>query len=279
MQKAKFLLGFSFGCLAATALGFGPGVMSGLKGTSVAAASNTLEGRLEALAERAAEVEGRTTASAQQINSKVYAPFEILDGAKRRVFYVGPDTVNLYFRSAKPAATISGGNNSGNFGAFSASGNLEARLGQEPRGNSWGVTVSENFIDRIVLGKDTKARTHHLTFFSGSSQQIAGIGEAADTREAVALVFDKAGNLRARMATTDGKGLVDVLGANKLPIAQFTESGEGGGKLWIGNASGVGMVEAGDAGGYGIVRVGPEGFKFIPTPGLALPGNVIVGKH
>jgi hypothetical protein len=37
-------------------------------------------------------------------------------------------------------------------------------------------------------------------------------------------------------------------------------------------------VEAGDAGGYGIVKAGPLGFEFIPTPGLALPASVIVGR-
>jgi hypothetical protein len=59
----------------------------------------------------------------------------------------------------------------------------------------------------------------------------------------------------------------------------LTESAEHhGGKLWLGNASGAGMVEAGDGGGYGIVKAGPLGFEFIPTPGLALPGSVIVGK-
>lgn len=168
----------------------------------------------------------------------------------------------------------------GTFAAYSASGNLEATLGQARRRPVWGISVSEKYQDRIVLGRDTKAGTHYLSFFSATGQDVAGIGEAIDNRAGIALVFDKSGNLIARMAVrSDGKGVVDVLGVNKVPIAQLTESESGGGKLWIGNAGGVGMVEAGDAGGYGIVHAGPEGFKFIPTPGLALPGNVIVGKR
>ena len=97
---------------------------------------------------------------------------------------------------------------------------------------------------------------------------------------ALLLILDKSGNPKGRMVVSnDGHGIVDVFGINKVPIVQLTNTQSGGGKLWIGNADGKGMVEAGDAGGYGIVRAGPDGFQFIPTPGLALPGSVIVGKR
>ena len=278
MRQVKFFLAFGFGCLTAMALGFGPRVMGGLKEPGAVAASTpvNLEGRLKALEEHAADLEQR--ANSGPIGSKVVAPFQVTDG-KRRIFYVGPDSVNVSFGN-KERAWMSADSEGGNFFASSASGNLEARLGRQQRGDAWGISVSEAFKDRIVLGRNTKGGNHHLSFFSSADQQIAGIGESSDTHAAVALVFDKSGNLRARMAvSTDGKGIVDVFGINKVPIAQLTESESGGGRLWIGNAGGVGMVEAGDAGGYGIVRAGPKGFEFIPTPGLALPGSVIVGKR
>ena len=276
MRRLKFFLAFGFGCSAAMMFGYGADMTWQLSGPSAAeAGKTTLESRLNSLEAHAADLEQRA-AAAQRISSKVVAPFDVTDG-KKRIFIVNPDYVGLFFGN-KEGASMSAGTGGGNFVAYSTSGGLQTTLGK--KGDVWGISVSENFVDRIALGSDAKAGTHHLTFYSSAKQEIAGIGESADTHAALVLVFDKAGNLRGRLAvSTDGKGIADVLGANKVPLAQMTESESGGGRLVISNAGGIGMVEAGDAGGYGIVRVGPEGFKFIPTPGLALPGNVIVGKQ
>jgi len=278
MQQFKMLLAFGFGCLTALMLGFGPDVTSSLSVPSVIAATNLdiLERRLSALEERAADLE--QNAASGQVGNRVVAPFEVVDGAKRRIFFVN-DSVALLFGKLVEAEISPVGPDGAWFGATSASGNLEVKLGASSLGWVWGLSVRENYSDRIELGKDTKVGTHNLAFLSADRQQIAGIGQSIQTREALAVVSDKSGNLRARMGiSTDGKGLVDVLGANRISIARLTESESGGGELRIGNAGGVWMVEAGDAGSYGIVRAGPEGFKFIPTPGLALPANVIVGK-
>jgi hypothetical protein len=279
MEQVNVFLAFGIGCLTALMLGFGPDVTSVLKEPGVVAASESgmLEGRLDALEERAANLEEAATGG--QISGKVVAPFEVVDGKGGKIFSVSPDgNVTLFFKN-KREASMRWDAEGGSLTASSPSGDHEAKLGPQSRGDTWGVSVSDNYKDRIELGKHSKAGTNHLTFFSPAGLEIAGIGEGTDTRQAVALIFDQTGNLRARMGISgDGKGLVEVLGADKIPIAQLTESESGGGRLLICAAGGAGMVVAGDAGGYGIVRVGPKAFKFIPTPGFSLPGTAITGK-
>jgi hypothetical protein len=279
MQQFKMLLAFGLGCLTALMLGFGPDLPSSLSVSSVIAGTNPdiLERRLSVLEERAADLE--QNAANGQVGNRVVAPFEVVDGAKRRIFFVN-DNVTLLFGKQIEAEISPGGPSGGYFGATSASGKLEVKLGAASAATLWGLSLREDYNDRIGLGKDTKAGNHHLSFLSAGGQLLAGIGEDRIARRALVHVYDKQGRLRASMTVApDSKGVVGVWGGNAVPLVQLGESGSGGGRLWIGNAGGVGMAEAGDAGGYGIVRAGPEGFKFIPTPGLALPGNVIVGKR
>ena len=269
MSKIRIFLAFALGCLAAFAFGFVANV-KGRGDTSV------IESRLDGLEKRVKEINRADPGN--QIGNKVVAPFVVVDQARRPVFEVNPvgNSAAVNIHAGKGSATMENG---GLF-ARSASGNVEASLDAGDALGTQGIRIAENSKERIKLGKNTKGGNYYLGFDSSAGKPIAATGESGDTHTAIVFVFDKSGVLRARMTTTtDGKGLVDVLGANRLPIAQLTESGQGGGKLWIGNSSGVGMVEAGDAGGYGIVRAGPLGFEFIPTPGLALPGSVIVGKR
>jgi len=137
-----------------------------------------------------------------------------------------------------------------------------------------GVGVTENNQRRIAFGRNLRTGTDRLIFQAGADP-IAGIGISPTNKAGLALIRGKG---QATIGLTDdGRGLIEIQGAKA--IAQLTESAEHhGGKLWIGNAAGVGMVEAGDAGGYGIVKAGPLGFEFVPTPGLALPGSVIIGR-
>ena len=272
MRQVKLFLAFAFGCL--TALAFGLAADATTHGSKPVSDAASLQSRLYALEERARELEKAATGG--QINSKVVAPFEVVDGAKRRIFAVEPTTYShgVHVYAGKAEAVMSAGDRGGNFTASLASGNLMARLSAL----TGGVEVSENQQDRITLGKDTKQGDYRLKFVSGSDKDVAAIGEDPKAHSGLALIYDTSGNLKARIAvTTDARGLVDVLGGKNLPIAQLTESKSGGGKLWTANATGVGMVEAGDAGGYGIVKAGPKGFETTPVI-LALPGSVIAGK-
>jgi hypothetical protein len=253
-------------------LAFGFAVDATTHGSRTEGGAAALQGRLQALEQRAHYLE--RAAGGGHIDNKVVAPFEVVDAVRRQLFYI--DSIgSVRVLAGKSEAVMSAGGGGGNFAAFSASGDLAARLSALPAG----LQVSENYKDRVTLGRDPIQGDYRLKFMTEAKKDIAAIGEDPKTHTGLALVYDPSGNLKARMAiTTDARGLVDVLGGKKLPIAQLTESTSGGGKLWLGNASGVGMVEAGDAGGYGIVKAGPKGFETTPVI-LALPGSVISGKH
>jgi len=206
-------------------------------------------------------------------NSKVVAPFELKDRNGARIFIVDPYGAALFDNSDKPVARFGTDRQSGNFSA--TGGNNVAYFGIGDKVT--GLALKEGNNLRIDLGKSAGRGNYRLYVRSGSGGVVAGIGVSSDG-DGLAGVFDPSGGIKATMAVSaNGAGVIEIPRGN--PIAQLTEGDEHhGGKLWIGNAGGQGMVEAGDAGGYGKVMAGPLGFKFVPTPGLGLPGSVIVGK-
>ena len=206
--------------------------------------------------------------------SRVVAPFELKDANGKRIFYVDGNAVGLFNSDGNPVARISATPQGGLF--IAEGGENKAFFGISD--SVVGLGLRENKQLRVELGRNPEYGNYRLNFRSASGQTIAGFGIAAD-HQGMALIRDQSGNTKASMGISqNGAGLIEVLGGK--PIGQLTEGNEHhGGKLWIGNAGGQGMVEAGDAGGYGIVKAGPLGFEFIPTPGLALPGSVIVGRR
>jgi hypothetical protein len=271
MKRKRIYLAFALGCVTAIAVNFALTVIPQGK-----TRPDPLESRLKLLEQRAVGLEQGSTVP--QPSKKVTAPFYITNPAGTRIFDVTTDGANVYF-AGKPVATMSGTKSGGLFVAKAASGNssvwFDASLGTP------GFAVVEGDKNRIELGRAPEKGTYRLKFLSGSDKVIAGIGQSASTPTGLALVADSSGNIKARLAVTDGgKGLIDVFGVNKLPIAQLTEGSHKGGLLLICQPDGCDtpMVEAGDAGGFGIVRVGPHGFN----PGvtmLGLPGSVIAGKR
>jgi hypothetical protein len=208
--------------------------------------------------------------------NKVVAPFQVFDHNGKRVFLVDGNAAALFNGSGQAVAKMIADRAGGLFTAEGGSTKVFFGINDPELA---GVGVSENGQRRIALGKNLHSEIYSLRFFSGSDRPIAGIGVSPDNNAGLALISDNSGSIKAKIGlTTDGMGLVEILGGKS--IAQLTEGVTNhGGRLWIGNAGGVGMVEAGDAGGYGIVKAGPMGFEFIPTPGLALPGSVIVGRR
>ena len=272
MKRSQIFSAFGLGCVTAVAVNFTTHVNSQ---RSKGAAPNPLESRLKTLEQRAVNLEQGATVP--QPSTKVVAPFVVTDTAGTRFFEVNTDGANVY-AAGRLRATMGGGKFGGTLFVASASGESSVWLDNVNGGPSFSVV--ENSHDRIELGRGASNGTYRLKFLSSTDQNIAGIGQSLEAQSGLALVFDKSGNLRARMAVSDdNKGLIDVLGIKKLPIAQLTEGSHKGGKLLICQPDGCDppMVEAGDAGGYGIVRAGPHGFN----PGvtiLGLPGNVIAGK-
>jgi hypothetical protein len=143
-------------------------------GSSTEGGVASLQDKLHALEQRAFCLE--RLAGGDHIDNRVVAPFEIVDGVRRRIFYVDPvGAVHIY--AHKGEAVISAGAGGGNFDVVSGSGSLEARLSALVGG----IQVSENHQDRITLGKDPKQGNYRLKFLSGSDKDLAGIGEDTKT--------------------------------------------------------------------------------------------------
>ena len=271
MKQFKLVCAFGLGCLIAFSFNYDRGVTA----QRSKAGSNPEQNRLKALEQRAADLE-RSLAGGILPAKKVTAPFEITDQSGQKIFDVTSDGFSVY-RSGRRMAEIGGHKDGGYLWANSATGYYGVSL--DTAAGSPQLSVIENNSPRIELGRGQNG-TYRLKVTAGDGKTIAGLGEERQSHKGLILIYDKSGNLKARMAISDdGKGLFDAIGINNLPIVQLTESSSGGGRMIICSVSGCDppMVEAGDAGGYGIVRVGPHGFN----PGvtmLGLPGSVIMGK-
>lgn len=207
--------------------------------------------------------------------SRVVAPFEVVDRDGKRIFYVNNNAVGLFNSSGQSVIKMIGDPQGGLFTA--AAGNTMALFGISDTVTGFGVKENDRL--RIDLGKNAQLGNYRLIFNSATGRSVAAIGVSPENNAGLVTVGDPSGKTKATIGLSkSGNGLLEILGIN--PIAQLTEGEVNhGGRLWLGNLDGRGMVEAGDAGGYGMVRVGPQGFEFIPTPGLALPGSVIIGKR
>jgi hypothetical protein len=207
--------------------------------------------------------------------NKVVAPFEVVDRDGKRVFYVDNNAAGLFNSSGQAVAKAIADPQGGLFTV--ETGNTMSLFGISDTVTGFGI--KENSKLRVDLGKNSRLRNYRLIFKSASGNPVAAIGISPDNNGGLATVGDQSGATKATLGLSkNGAGLIEILGLKT--VAQMTESElHHGGRLWLGNVDGLGMVEAGDAGGYGMVRVGPKGFEFIPTPGLALPGSVIIGKR
>lgn len=219
-------------------------------------------------------------------NSRVVAPFKVVDRAGRPLFSVeGGEVyvdVKVYNTAGKVVAGVTGKPGGGVVYARSATKALSAALGEvAPMGQGHiGLSIEENEMPRIWLARNVGTQTYQLQFYSSSDKQVAGIGEAIGGGGGV-FVADRAGTRKALMGITrDGKGIVWITsGRGEAAVASLTQGASGGGLLNIWSSKGgQPMVEAGvAAGGFGVVRAGPESFK--PGYGvLGLPGSYISGK-
>ena len=209
-------------------------------------------------------------------SSRVVAPFEVVDHAGKRVFYVEEGSLVAVFNSAgKAVARISASESGGFFTGYSAAGDLSTTVGAV--GGSAGVRVLEGSVNRVDLGRDEVSQNYRLKIFGSSGALAAGIGETSKG-PGTAFVADTAGDVKASIAVdSQQRGRVSVFNS-KYTIASLTQGDSKGGLLLLNNSNGTMMVEAGStAEGVGVVRAGPEGFK----PGLGvlgLPASSITGK-
>lgn len=222
------------------------------------------------------------------VGNRIVAPFEVVDRAGKRLFYVDgdqgalPRRAELYNSGGNIVAVIGALNGGGQFVATTPSRNLSVYTGIYKDGKAAGVNVLEGATTRIDFGKDAAMGHYRLKFFEKSGQWVAGIGQEPTSGAGLAMVNDAAGKPRAAMGVLGGaqagKGAVYVANDSQIVVAQMREGDYGGGLLRIDNAEGAEMVAAGvEKDGYGVVSTGPQAFK----PGLGLfglPGSYIAGK-
>lgn len=266
MKHLKLFLAFVLGWITVITLGIGIDAVA-QRGTG---GQTSLQSRISALQERVKELEYAN--SFGNLPKKFVAPFEVVDRAGRRIFYVSPDRDVEFYRDGKRVAVMSAGGDIGTFWVLTADSGSWATLTGER------LTISEKGQTRMELGRASDKGNYRLKFISGEGKDVAGIGEDPDTHSGLVIVYDKSGLVKARMSVIDNSGAMGVLGTNQKPIAVLTEAR--GGYLMICSANGCDppMVEAGDRGGYGVVRTGPTGYN--PGVGLmGVPGSFVEGKH
>ncbi len=216
-------------------------------------------------------------ASGRLLKKKVVAPFEVVNDADRRVFYVEEGQVSLYNEAGKKVARIIANENGGYFHGISATSPVSAAIGSS--GQQVGVMITESDHTRISMGRNADGN-YGLRVMNASDKIVAGIGQS-NVGSGIATVSDAEGNPRALMYVLPGSsaGMIEVKNGKGVGVATLSASGFGGsGLMQVTNAEGTVMVEAGVLKtGIGVVRAGPAGFNS-GIGFLGLPGSLIQGR-
>jgi hypothetical protein len=210
------------------------------------------------------------------LGSRVIAPFEVVDEAGTRVFYVQKGSVSAHTAAGTMVARIVADEKGGYFEGRTTSGTDTAVIGGT--GEHADVVIRENGRQRIQLGRNEQG-AYGVRVFSAASKLVAGLGQSR-AGNGIAMVADLEGTPRAKMYSLPvGAGIVEVINGQGVGVATMSAAGPGGaGILQLSNASGKVMVEAGvSQAGIGIVRAGPAGFN-AGVGFLGLPGSYIEGR-
>jgi len=219
--------------------------------------------RINTLGRRVAYLEQKSKGG--KLATKVVAPFEVVNRAGQRIFYVGLDREVELYKGGKRVAVMSP---AGSFGTLWAmNGSQSATLGPD------GFSLKENG-QETYLAKPSGKRVHQLVFANGE-KVIAAIGVSSVSNSGIALVSDGSGSEKADIAAPFDYGVVEVERGNGHTVARLTESN--GGYFIACSILGCGQppVDAGDGGGYGVVRTGPLFYNPGPT---GAPGSFLIGK-
>jgi len=231
--------------------------------------------KLDDLERRVSELE--QAAARGDLGNKVTAPFEVVNRAGRRIFYVEDGKIAFYNGEGVEVAAIVPGATGGTFVARAAGQDLRVAVGAGQRDGApdAGLTVREAGVNRFAVTR--RGDGYVALFFNTSGTRVAGIGQSQSGRGA-AYVADDGGTVRAVMRMDeDNKPIFAVIGDKNLATLGQGESL--GGKLTLYAAGGGDpMVEAGSTTeGIGVVTTGPGKFK--PGIGvLGLPSSYIAGK-
>ncbi len=279
MNYLKLFLAFGLGWVTVVVLTLGADAEAGRGEPEGDTDQSALQGRVSALQERVVALED--AARLGRLSEKVVAPFEVVNRAGQRLFYVSPDRDVEVYKGNKRVASMSAGGDFGTLWVSSDSSQWWTTLNPE------GIRMNDNGQTRMELGRafatrnDTKGN-YRLRFYSGAGKTVAGIGVAYETNAGSVIISKPSGEQRAGMSVTEaGRGLVQVVGGYGNPVARLIEADSKGGLLLICNASNCDppMVSAGDENELhvGLVATGPHYYQ----PGLGLtgvPGSFLLGK-
>jgi hypothetical protein len=271
MARLKFLLAFALGWSFVAVLQFGANAAAKSGGAPAAQDQPGLVAqRIVFIDHIVSQLEKASDAGT--FKRQVTAPFEVVDRAGQRLFYVTPEREVEFYRGEKRAAVMSAATEIGTLWALGGTQKSAALTGTE-------LTMKEGNHLRVALGKEAGHGNYRLQFASSAAENLAAIGVSWQTQGGAALVFDGAGNLKADMtAAGDYRGNVAVMSGENKPVAILTQSGDG--YLVLGGASSClpPMVEVTGVNDYGIVGTGPSGWA--PGAGFVIAaGSVISGKH
>jgi hypothetical protein len=212
----------------------------------------------------------------RMLGSRVVAPFEVVDEAGKRVFYVDVGTVQSYNATGTMVARIVANENGGFFEGRSATAKVSAAIGASQA--QVGVVIEEDGHRRVNLGRNDKGN-YGVRVYSASDKLVAGLGQS-QAGTGIAMVADADGNPKAQMYSMPERGgIIEVLNGKGIGVATLSAAGHGGaGLMQVTNASGTVMVEAGVLPtGIGVVRAGPAGFNS-GVGFVGLPASFISGK-
>lgn len=263
MRYLKLLLAFGLGWAVVVALGLAADAAARHGGN---ASESPRLSRINALRERIGYLEQQ--AKGGKLTRKVVAPFEVVNRAGQRIFYVGLDRQVEVYEGGKGMAVMSAGAGYGTLWALDTSLQRFATL------DSGGFSLKENGQVTVDLAKDSAKKNYRLVFLN-SEKMIAAIGVSSVTNAGIALVSDGSGSQKADIGAPYDYGVVEVERGAGFTVARLTESN--GGYFLACSTQGCDppMVEAGDGGGYGVVRTGPLFYNQGPT---GAPGSFLVGK-
>jgi hypothetical protein len=270
MNSLKLFLAFGLGWMTVVSLSRGSGAEAGR--VDGAPDQPALQSRANALRERITALE--EAARSGLLSEKVVAPFEVVNQAGQRLFFVSPDREVEVYKAGKRIAVMSAGGGFGTLSVLSDSSKSWTALNPE------GVQMNDNGQLRLHLGRDLTTGNYRLRFYSTAGKAVAGIGVSYETNGGSVIISKPTGEPRAWMfATNDGRGFVQIVGGYGNPIAKLTAADKRGGLLLLCNPNNCDppMVAAGDENGLGLVATGPLYFE----SGLGLtgvPGSFLVGK-
>jgi hypothetical protein len=229
--------------------------------------------RVRELDQRLKDLEDRNNRG-RLLGSKVVAPFEVVNDAGKRIFYVDQGSAVLYNADGTGVARIVANEHGGYLETRSTTADLQAVIGAS--GQRVNVLIVEKSRNRIDLGRNDEG-AYRLGVYEPGGKIVAGIGQGT-VGSGVVMVADTGGSKRAAMYVHDtGGGIVEMVNRAGTGVAKLFASEQGNGRLELTNETGTVMVEAGVTDGVGVVRAGPAGFH--PGVGiLGLPGSFIHGK-